>query len=87
MHCNGEMMKIVLYRDGSASSEEAALFLYELGVQFEEVDIRTNMNRARLLKRTQQSSVPAFELKRNRSIGIIVGLDRELLKMELGMVK
>ena len=76
-------MKIVLYLDGSVSSDESALFLRELGVQFEEVDVRTNAGRVRLLKRTQQPYVPAFELKRNHSIGIIVGLNKELLRREL----
>lgn len=80
-------MKIILYRDGSALSDEAASFLLGLGVQFEEVDARTKEGYERLLKRTCGRGIPAFELKRSHSIGILVGLNRELLERELGLVK
>ena len=76
-------MKIVLYRDDSAISNEAVSFLRELGVQFEEVDARTKEGYERLLKRTRGNDIPTFELKRSHSIGIIVGLNKELLTREL----
>jgi len=61
-------MKIVLYRDDSVSSEEAVLFLQELGVDFEDVDVRRPAGFERLMRRTQQRNVPAFELKRAHSV-------------------
>jgi hypothetical protein len=76
-------MKIVLYRDESSISNEAVSFLLELGVRFDEVDARTKEGYERLVKRTQQYGIPAFELKRNHSIEIIVGLDKGLLRREL----
>ncbi len=77
-------MKVVLYRDDSGLSAEAAAFLHKLEIQFEEVDVRTEIGHTRLLKRTQQQFVPAFELKRSHSVGIITGLNKELLMREFG---
>lgn len=76
-------MKIVFYHDGGT---EAAVFLRELGIQFEEVDVRSNSGLERLRKRTQQSSVPVFELKKSHSIRIIDGSDKQTLIQELGLV-
>jgi glutathione S-transferase len=76
-------MNIVLYRDDSASSEKAVSFLRKLGVDFEDIDVRRPAGFERLIRRTQQSTVPAFELKRARSIMVVARLDEKLLEREI----
>ncbi len=82
-------MKIVLYCDGSPESLSAKEFLKQNNVQFEEVSVETQDGFQRLAKRTRQTKVPAFELKRSHSICIINGFgenEAELLKRELKII-
>jgi len=60
-------MKLVLYTDGSFLSFKARDFLKN-HFEFEEVDADSSEGRMRLLKRTQQNSVPALEIRRSRKV-------------------
>ncbi len=80
-------MKIVFYYDNSTVSKDARAFLEWQNVPFEAVDTQNQIGFQRLLERTQQRYVPAFELKRAHSIFIIIGLNKELLERELGIQK
>ena len=77
-------MKLILYSNGSEKSLAARQFLQEYNILFEEVDARSSDGFQRLVNRTQQKQLPAFELKRAHSIQIIVGFDKELLLREIG---
>ncbi|MFH1199838.1 MAG: glutaredoxin domain-containing protein [Candidatus Micrarchaeota archaeon] len=76
-------MTLVLYSDGSHASDAAKAFLSSHGMEFEEVDARTSDGYQRLVKRTQQKTVPAIEIKRSHCVQIIVGFNEQLLAMEL----
>ena len=81
-------MKFVFYRDDSASSKAAKAFLVKLGVEFEEVSVSVPEGSIRLRKRTQQSRVPAFEIKKSHSVHVVAGFDnfsRGILVKELGL--
>ena len=77
-------MKIVLYSNDSLACEEVREFLKARSLEFEEVNVRTNEGFNRLLKRTQQNTVPAVEFKRSHSVGVIVGRDWGAFERELG---
>lgn len=80
-------LKLVLYCDDSLLCREAKRFLNYHSLEFEFVDVRTADGQQRLVKRTQQNRFPAFEIKRSHSVGVVVGLDKNLLVRELGLDK
>ena len=77
-------MKIVLYSNGSLVCEEVREFLKARSLEFEEVDVRTSEGFNRLLRRTQQNTVPAVEFKRSHSVGVIVGRNWGAFERVLG---
>ena len=81
-------MKLVFYRDASASSKAAKAFLVQRGVEFEEVSVSVPEGSIRLRKRTQQSRIPAFEIKKSHNVPVVAGFDdfsRNILVKELGL--
>jgi len=80
-------LKLVLYCDDSPLCKEAKRFLKYHSLEFEFVDVRTAEGNQQLLKRTQQNRFPAFEVKRSHSVGVVVGLYKNLLVKELGLDK
>ncbi len=76
-------MKLVLYADDSPLSFRARAFLKSQSLMFEEVDAKTPDGAARLLKRTRQSSVPALEIIRAHSLGVLAEFDEELWRVNL----
>ncbi len=79
-------MKLVLYADNSSLSSKAREFLKN-HFEFEEVDADSSEGRARLRKRTQQSLVPALEIRRSHSVGVLTDFDEERWERELGLVE
>ena len=76
-------MKLVLYRDGSQTSNAVKAFLENRGLDFEEVDVGTTEGWQRLVNRTRQKTVPALEIKRSHGVQIVVGFNEQLLIKEL----
>ena len=76
-------MKLVLYVDGSELCAKAKDFLRSQSLEFEEVDVRTPEGRSRLLKRTQQQSVPALEIIRAHSVGVLAEFEEEFWRINL----
>lgn len=76
-------MKIVLYCDNSPESAAAKNFLISHSLPFKEVDASSSEGAQRLRRRTQQSYVPAFELKRAHSVFVVVGFNKKVLEQTL----
>ncbi|MCX6770974.1 MAG: hypothetical protein NTX79_02875 [Candidatus Micrarchaeota archaeon] len=70
-------MKLVLYVDGSEVSGKARSFLKAEQFMFEEVNVKTPAGASRLLKRTYQQGVPALEIARSHSVGVLTDFDEE----------
>jgi hypothetical protein len=76
-------MKLVLYSDSSELCGQARDFLRGERLEFEEVDVKTPVGASRLLKRTRQRSVPALEIIRSHSIGVLADFDEEFWRSHL----
>ncbi len=70
-------MKLVLYVDGSELSGKAKDFLKSEQFIFEEVNTTTPAGASQLLKRTYQQGVPALEIVRSHSVGVLTDFDEE----------
>jgi len=79
-------MKLVLYADDSELSGKARDFLKNEQFVFEEVDVRQPAGASRLLKRTQQQGVPALEIARSHSVGVLTDFDEEYWRGQLRLM-
>ncbi len=76
-----------LFSDGSPSCAVAKRFLEWHALEFEEVDVRASEGFRRLLKRTRQKMVPALEIRHAHSIRVLVGFEKPMWEVELGLHK